>query len=100
MKKILFVDDEPNVLQGLERMLRSMRHEWEMQFAMSGPAALERLAEQTFDVIVSDMRMPGMTGAQLLTEVSQRHPHIVRIILSGQADQEDILRSVGPTHQY
>jgi len=99
-KHILFVDDEPNVLQGLTRMLRPLRHEWEIVTAESGNEALSILAESSFDVIVTDMRMPGMDGAQLLNEVMKRYPQIVRIVLSGQSDQESILRSVGPTHQY
>lgn len=99
-RRILFVDDEPNVLQGLQRMLRSMRHGWEMAFAESGLVALDLLASAPFDVIVSDMRMPGMDGAQLLSEVMRRHPQIVRIVLSGQSDQETLLRAVGPAHQY
>lgn len=99
-KRILFVDDQPNVLAALRRMLHGQRDEWEMEFAEGGRAALERLDQSPFDVVVTDMRMPGMDGAQLLTEVMNRHPHTVRIILSGQSDQEGILRSVGPTHQY
>ena len=100
MKKILFVDDEPNVLDGLRRLLHPMRHEWQIAFASGGAEALEMLAREPFDVIVSDMRMPGMNGVELLTEVMQRHPQIVRIMLSGHADQEHLLRSVGPTHQF
>lgn len=99
-RRILFVDDEPKVLQGLRRMLRPMRNEWDMAFADSGEEALRVLAEAPFDVVVSDMRMPGMDGAQLLTEVMRRYPHIVRIVLSGHSEKECILRSVGPTHQY
>jgi len=99
-KRILFVDDEANVLQGLQRMLRPLRDEWDIETAGSGTDALARMAQVGFDVIVSDMRMPGMDGAQLLTEVRQRYPQTIRIILSGQSDQETILRSVGPTHQY
>jgi len=99
-KRILFVDDEPNVLEGLQRMLRGMRHEWEMHFAESGQDALDRLSKQPFDVVISDMRMPGMDGAQLLTEVMRRYPQIVRIILSGYSDHENILKLVRPAHQY
>jgi len=99
-KRILFVDDEPNVLQGLQRMLRPLRDEWEMTFVSSGAEALQRLAQAPFDVIVSDMRMPNMDGAQLLTEVMQRHPEVIRIVLSGQANQEVVMKAVGPTHQY
>lgn len=99
-KNILFVDDEPKVLQGMQRMLRPLRDEWEIATAESGPEALTKLAETPFDVIVTDMRMPGMDGAQLLTEVMRLYPRVVRIVLSGQSDQDTILRSIGPTHQY
>src|SRR2546426_770343 len=85
-KRILFVDDEVNVLQGLRRMLNPMRHEWEMVFVASGQEALALLAQAPCDVIVSDMRMPGMDGTQLLTQVMERFPLTVRIILSGYAD--------------
>ena len=100
MKRILFVDDEPKVLEGIQRMLRPMRHEWDMVFAQSGQEALSILAEQPADVVVSDMRMPRMDGVQLLTEVMRRYPQIVRIALSGYSEREMILRAVGPTHQY
>ena len=62
-----------------------MRGEWHMEFASSAAAALEILAEGPFDAVVTDMRMPGMDGAALLEEVKRRHPHMVRIVLSGQA---------------
>ena len=99
-KRILFVDDEVNVLQGLRRMLNPMRHEWEMVFVESGQEALALLAQAPCDVIVSDMRMPGMDGTQLLTQVMERFPLTVRIILSGYADSSMILKAVGPVHQY
>ncbi|MFQ5462355.1 MAG: HDOD domain-containing protein [Phycisphaerae bacterium] len=99
-RRILFVDDEANVLEGLRRMLRPMRKEWAMSFAPGGAEALEILASEPFDVIVSDMRMPGMDGAALLTEVMRRHPQIVRIVLSGQSSQESTFKSVGVAHQF
>lgn len=99
-KRILFVDDEEFVLRGLDRLLRPMREEWNMEFINSGEAALTRMGEVPFDVIISDMRMPGMNGAELLNEVMKRHPKTVRIILSGYADRELILKCVGSTHQY
>jgi len=99
-KRILFVDDEPLVLAGLERSLHSMRKDWEMMFVSSGAEALEAMGHQSFDIIVTDMRMPGMDGAQLLEEVKKRSPQSLRMILSGQSDRETILRSVNPTHQY
>ena len=87
-QKILFVDDEPNVLSGLRRMLRPMSQEWKTEFCEGGPQALAILETNPFDVIVSDMRMPGMSGDQLLEAVRERHPHMVRVILSGQCDKE------------
>jgi HD-like signal output (HDOD) protein len=99
-KRILFVDDEPNVLQGLQRMLRGMREEWDMHFAGGGQEALKRMAGQPFDVVVADMRMPGMNGAQFLSEVMNRYPQTVRIILSGHADAQIVLKAVRPAHQY
>jgi HD-like signal output (HDOD) protein len=99
-KRILFVDDEALVLQGLQRMLRSMREEWEMEFVESGAKALERMALSPFDVVVSDMRMPGMNGADLLGQVMQLYPKTVRLILSGHADKELIFKCVGSAHQF
>jgi putative nucleotidyltransferase with HDIG domain len=100
MKEILFVDDEPMVLKALERMLFGMRHEWGMRFAGSGAEALRVMAERPADVVVSDMRMPEMNGAELLNEIMQRHPKSVRIILTGYADEEMVLQCVGGTHQF
>ena len=99
-KRILFVDDEPMILQGIQHSLRGMRAEWEVSLANSGAEALETMAQAPFDVVITDMRMPGMDGAQLLDVVEVRFPRTVRIILSGQSDRETILRSVGPSHQY
>ena len=86
MKRILFVDDEENVLSGIRRMLRSSREQWEMEFASSGEAALQACSERAFDVVVSDLRMPGMDGAQLLSEIRDRYPETARIVLSGYSD--------------
>jgi HD-like signal output (HDOD) protein/CheY-like chemotaxis protein len=99
-KRILFVDDELMVLKGLERSLRSMRKEWEMEFVLGGPEALEAMAHEPFDVVVSDMRMPGMDGAQLLDLVKKRFSQTVRMVLSGQSDKDAVLRAIRPTHQY
>lgn len=100
LKRLLFVDDDPNVLQGLQRMLRPMRQEWEMHFAGGAGEALTFLARQPFDVVVSDMRMPDMDGAELLNQVMVKYPQTLRMILSGQSERESIIRSVGSTHQY
>jgi HD-like signal output (HDOD) protein len=98
--RILFVDDESLVLLGLQRMLRPMRNDWDMDFVTSGALALERMAQAPFDVVVADMRMPGMSGAELLNEVMKLHPQTVRLILSGHADEDLVIKCVGITHQY
>ena len=99
-KSILFVDDEPKILQGLRRMLHSMRKEWYMEFAESGYQALEILNNSHFDVVVTDMRMPGMNGLELLIEIKKLYPNVIRIVLSGQASKDVIIQSIGPIHQY
>lgn len=98
--RILFVDDEQMVLSGLQRMLRPMRHEWDMVFANSGAEALQLAGTQPFEVIVSDMRMPGMNGAELLHEMMKRHPRTARFILSGYADKELIMQCTTTAHQF
>jgi len=99
LKRVLFVDDEPNVLDGLRRMLRPLRQEWDMAFASNGPEALEVLGTTAFDVIVTDMRMPGMDGAELLAHVRGRHPRVVRIVLTGQSSREAVLRAINVAHR-
>ncbi len=80
--------------------LHGMRHAWEMTFVDSGPGALAHMARAPVDVIVSDMNMPILDGAQLLALVAKLYPHAVRLILSGHADRDAVLRLVGPAHQY
>ena len=98
-KRILFVDDEPMVLRGLQRTLRKMREVWDMAFASSAQEALAILDNNPMDVIISDMKMPEMDGTQLLAQVKQRHPHVVRLILSGHVEQETTIKSVRFAHQ-
>ena len=100
MKRILFVDDEVSILDGLRRMLRPMRGEWEMSFAPGGEAALSMLEAAPFDVIVTDMRMPGMDGASLLEIVREKYPSMLRIILSGYTELQASLRAVPVAHQF
>ncbi|MFC1782994.1 HDOD domain-containing protein [Planctomycetota bacterium] len=99
-KKILFVDDEAKVLRGIRRMLSFKSEEWDTTFAGNGPEALSALQEKSYDVIVTDIRMPGMDGATLLNNVKRLHPQMARIALSGQTSQETIFKAIGPTHQF
>lgn len=98
--RILFVDDEPALLRVLKMALRSMNGIWEMDFASSGENALALIEVKNFDVVVTDMRMPGMNGAQLLNHVLRRQPQMVRIVLSGYSDLSEVVSCVGLTHQF
>jgi DNA-binding NtrC family response regulator len=71
-----------------------------MGFVGGGQEALEAYSRSPFDVVVSDMRMPNMDGADLLTEIKRLYPDSIRIILSGQSDAATIMKSVGPAHLY
>lgn len=100
MKRILFVDDEIKILEGLQRMLRPQRNNWEMAFAPGAQAALGMLEAAPFDVIISDMRMPGRDGAALLKIVREKYPSVLRIILSGYTELEAAFNAVPVAHQF
>lgn len=73
---------------------------WDIQFASGAAEALAMMEKQPFDVVVSDMRMPGMSGADLFQEVMKKYPKSSRLIMSGYADQEQIAKCIGATHQF
>jgi HD-like signal output (HDOD) protein len=99
--RILFVDDEVHVLDGLRDLLRRQRRDWDMVMALGGAAALRELdAGAPFDVVVSDMRMPDIDGATLLEHVRDRSPETVRIVLSGQTELDAALSAVPVAHQF
>jgi len=98
--RVLFVDDELRVLEAIERTLFQLDVDWECSFAEGGHAALVELEKTHFDVVVSDMRMPGMDGAALLGEVCAKYPHVARIVLSGQTDEAAAFRVVKVAHQF
>ena len=100
MTTILFVDDDKMLMNGLRRMLHKHHDRWELSFACSGQQALETMESNTFDVVISDMRMPGMNGNQLLETVRERHPGTVRVILSGAANKALILESTRLAHLF
>ncbi len=100
MKRVLFVDDDASVLDAFKNILRKRRNEWDMVFVVGGIAALAELEKGPFDVVVTDMRMPGMDGAALLTRVRDTYPATARIVLSGHADRDAIVRALPVTHQF
>jgi response regulator RpfG family c-di-GMP phosphodiesterase len=98
---IIFVDDDPNVLSGLRRRVRAKRPNWRLQFCDNGEEVLNLLqARHSVDVIVSDMRMPVMDGAELFRKVSRLYPEIGRILLSGYADGHANLLGTSATHHF
>ncbi len=100
MKNIVFVDDERELLDGLRARLYKHRRDWNMKFVESGEEAIATFEQQNVDLIVSDVRMPGMDGGQLLTAVKQRWPNTVRIIVSGYSDPVQAVRLTSLAHQY
>ena len=96
----MIVDDEASVLASLRHMLQDRLGDWDLQFLSNGPDALASLTAQPVDILLSDMRMPGMTGAQLLSEVAQCRPDTVRIAFSEPTDQELVLKCVNTAHQF
>jgi HD-like signal output (HDOD) protein len=99
MKRILFVDDEKQILDGLRRLLSDQQDEWDMQFAHGGEEALKLCQANNFQVVISDMRMPGMDGATLLAEVKALLPDAARLILSGYSDVALAMRSISVAHR-
>jgi HD-like signal output (HDOD) protein len=100
MSRMLIVDDEQQILDGLKLAMRRQRTEWEVSFATRGDKALELLAAGPFDVVLCDMRMPGMDGSQFLQQVKELYPETIRIILSAYAEQASLMRAVAVAHQF
>jgi DNA-binding NtrC family response regulator len=95
---VLFVDDESALLDGVKTNLR--KEPYQIVTCTSGAAALELLAKQHVDVIVSDERMPGMSGSELLAQVRTRYPATMRIMLTGQASLEATIRAINEGEVY
>lgn len=100
MTTVLFVDDEQRVLDALRRSLHAQRGRWRMHFACGAEPALALLAEVPVSVVVTDMRMPGMDGAELLAEVRRLQPAAARIVLSGHSELDAALRTAGVAHRF
>jgi HD-like signal output (HDOD) protein/ActR/RegA family two-component response regulator len=99
-KRILFVEDDPHLLHSLECALQPGPAEWDMGFVESAETALRLMDRERFDVLVSDLHMPGMDGASLLNEASRKHPNIIRFILASLDDKELVMKQVCGAHQF
>jgi YesN/AraC family two-component response regulator len=98
--KILFVDDEVNLLDGLNRMLRKKKDDWDMTFIKSGKEALALMESNRYDIIVTDYKMPEMDGLKLLSQIKDSFAGTKRIILSGQSELEIVNKSREIAHAY
>lgn len=87
--RILLVDDDPDIIRGLWRMLRVCRPDLQINTAGSGSQALAALAELSYDVVITDLQMPGVSGLAVLTALAERHPETVRIVHSSQLESLD-----------
>ena len=97
--RILFVDDEIRVLESLEDLLRKHSRRWSMRFVGGGPAARALLGAETFDVVVTDLRMPVVDGFALLDDLRLHHPRTVRLVLSGDPRRETAVKLVPHAHR-
>lgn len=98
-KAVLFVDDDSHLIDGLKRSMRGVINEWDLFFAGSAQEALDILEIKDIDVLVTDLRMPGMDGSQLLEIVNEHFPEVIRFVLSGQSDQQAALVASRVAHQ-
>jgi putative nucleotidyltransferase with HDIG domain len=99
-KTILFVDEEAYARKALQRAFRDMHDQWEMRFAADPGQALEMLAAASVDVLITEMVFAGRGGLDFLETVRRDYPHAVRIVLSGYADRNVLLKSADLAHQY
>ncbi|MBC7183788.1 MAG: response regulator, partial [Marinobacter sp.] len=95
---LLLVDDEDNILRSLKRVLR--REPYEILTASSGEEALEKMAAQNFDLVISDARMPGMDGPTLLSQIKRKYPRCIRILLTGYADMGSTIKAINEGQIY
>ncbi|MDQ6992629.1 MAG: HDOD domain-containing protein, partial [Mariprofundus sp.] len=97
---ILFVDDHQEVINGLNRICRSMRHQWKPFFALGGEQAIEMISRQKFDLLVTDISMPSIDGVEVLKKGEELQPAMIRMVLSGQYDMAHAIASGWPVHRY
>lgn len=100
MRKILFVDDEPAILEGLQDLLHGHRRRWDMTFICGGEAAITAMNDANYDVVVSDVRMPGVGGVDVLEHAKANHPQSIRIALTGYSDEKSTIELARLAQRY
>lgn len=98
--RILFVDDESEVLEGLRVRLRQRRQQWSMTFARGAKEALSALEKEPFNIVVSDLRMPEMDGAALMQHIRSTSPSTSRVMLSGHGEERLVMRAMACSHEF
>jgi len=98
--KLLLVDDEPLILSALSRMLGRLRPHWEIRVVSESRGVLPMMDADPPDLIMADLDMPGLDGVALLSQVRDRHPATIRLVLSGASDPEVKLRTLPLAHQF
>ena len=97
---VLLVDDDDHAVRANSRLLQVEQEHWNIETANSGAEALEILRDEDIDAVVSDLCMPGMDGIELLESVAQEFPQVLRVVLSGQASRDMLVKTLHPMHQY
>lgn len=97
--RIIFVDDDPMLLASTRRQLRRKLENCEMQFFDKATEALQSMKEEPADIVLSDLRMPGMDGAEFLSLVSEQFPNTIRLAWTGQSEVERLKKVFGVAHQ-
>ena len=100
MYTILFVDDQPEILNALRRALMQEPDDWEIHVATGGHEALHMMEGISYDIIITDIKMPDMDGLDLLESVADTYPSTLRFILSGYTERDLMYKSVGNVHQF
>ena len=98
-KQIIFVDDDIFVLKGYQRSLEPFAEDWDVYFCTTGQEALTIISRQPIDAIITDLRMPGMSGIELLEKVIQQFPAIIRMVISGYIEESSAYRAASLAHQ-
>ncbi len=97
---ILFIDDDPCMLRGLRRALRPRKEEWNMRFEVGGHAGWQAFKRDPAQIVVTDLRMPDIDGLEVLRLIKAHKPETIRIVLSGFADLDVVIKSVHLAHQF
>ncbi|MEM6927887.1 MAG: response regulator, partial [Myxococcota bacterium] len=100
LPRILFIDDDARLLSGIRRNLRRHRRDWEFAFAQGGANGIFALDQAPVDVLVTDLKMPGVAGDAVLRYAAEHYPDTVRVVMSGYADRSVTLETVQLAHQF